>query len=180
MPYNNEYNRRLARQVSNADRNYADRNAYSKSDGLTGGIRFNSGNASKRVDSEGYYELPHLPDVYYEGEGLMEGGHHPDDENEDYCIKGGSGFASGSYRDTGFGSVKGAGGSGGGASGGTKMHLMPVIKDDVIPIVMFLADIIKSIAPEVGVLVNVGVKVGVNVGVLVNVGVKVGVKVPDF
>jgi len=136
MPYDNNYNRRLARQVNNADRNYADRNAFSKTDGLTGGIRFNSGNASKRVDSEGYYELPHLPDVYYEGQGLMEGGHHPDDENEDYCIKGGSGFASGSYRDTGFGSVEGAGasgggGSGGGASGGTKMHLMPVIKDDV-------------------------------------------------
>lgn len=136
MPYDNNYNRNLARQVNNVDRNYADRNAYSKTDGLTGGIRFNSGNASKRVDSEGYYEVPHLPDVYYEGEGLMEGGHHPDDENEDYCIKGGSGFASGSYMDTGYGSVKGAGssgggGSGGGGSGGTKMHLMPVIKDDV-------------------------------------------------
>jgi hypothetical protein len=95
MPYDNEYNRYIAQELENANRNYAQNYAYSQV--TSEGGHFKMGNASKRDGGDGVYnntlELP--ADYYY-------GGPEP--------VVGGSGFASGTYRDTGFDSVRGVGG----------------------------------------------------------------------
>jgi len=113
MPYDNPYNRRIARQIDAINDDYAQQHAYSTVNNLSGGIRYKLGNASKQVDKDGYYIVPDLPEAYYDGEGRMEGG---------------SGFARGTFMDTGFEPVEGAGHMRGGGrkKGGTLLGLPQV------------------------------------------------------
>ena len=95
MPYDNAYNRAIAQELNTADRNYATEYAFSKVTGVSsGGSHLKIGNASKHDGEDGVYNdgIP-LGDSYFYGEGRS----------------GGSAFAEGSYRDTGFDHVEGVG-----------------------------------------------------------------------
>lgn len=98
MPYDNYYNRDLARNLAAKNRAWAQVHAYSNVSGLHGGAHVKIGNASKHDAVDGTYNNDiELGQSYYMGEGYK----HRD--------VGGSGFASGSFRDTGYESVEGAG-----------------------------------------------------------------------
>jgi hypothetical protein len=98
MPYDNFYNRDLARNLAAKNRAWAQVHAYSNVSGLHGGAHVKIGNASKHDAVDGTYNNDiELGQSYYMGEGYK----HRD--------VGGSGFASGSFRDTGYESVEGAG-----------------------------------------------------------------------
>lgn len=98
MPYDNFYNRDLARNLAAKNRAWAQVHAYSNVSGLNGGAHVKIGNASKHDAVDGTYNNDiELGQSYYMGEGY---GHRD---------VGGSGFASGSFRDTGYESVEGAG-----------------------------------------------------------------------
>jgi len=94
MPYDNEMNRNIAKKLNNADRNYAKAYAFSNLNSVSGGAHLQFGNASKHDSEDGMYNegIP-LGDSYFYGQG----------------ISGGSGFAEGSFRDTGYDRVDGAG-----------------------------------------------------------------------
>jgi hypothetical protein len=107
MPYNNEYNRNIARVLNQGNERYANLFAYSPVDGrgnayaLDGGsnagVLFQMGNASKRDAEDNIVNnnvADKLPAVYYYG-------------NDSQGMQGGSGFAEGSYRDLGVGSQMG-------------------------------------------------------------------------
>jgi hypothetical protein len=101
MPYDNAYNRKIANELSQINHRFATLYAYSPVDGsssLSGGagVLFQMGNASKRDGEDNMYndELK-LPPQYYYG-------------NNAESMMGGSGFAEGTFRDTGFGHQDGA------------------------------------------------------------------------
>ena len=98
MPYKNNYNENIARRVKKKDLQYAVDHAFSKIDNLTGGTNFTMGNASKVVNNNDAYAVPSVPLDYY--------------GTRDEIGVGGNGFASGTFRDTGYGSVRGAGEAG--------------------------------------------------------------------
>jgi hypothetical protein len=123
MPYDNPYNRNIANELAQVNHRYAKLYAYSPVDGSgmsggsTGGVLFQMGNASKRDGEDNMYndEMKLPPQYYYgqDGESMM----------------GGSGFAEGTFRDTGEGFQEGVVGGaspvgvyekGGGMSGGNK------------------------------------------------------------
>ena len=120
MPYDNAYNRQIADELAQINHRFATLYAYSPVDGsssLTGGsnagVLFKMGNASKRDGEDNMYndEL-NLPPQYYYG-------------NNAESMMGGSGFAEGTFRDTGYGHQEGAGAvgeyeKGMGMSGGNK------------------------------------------------------------
>lgn len=106
MPYNNEYNRKVARDLEDSNWRYANLFAYSPVDGRgrryemdggsNAGVLFQMGNASKRDAEDNIVNdnvAEHLPQVYYYG--------------NDAEMSGGSGFAEGTFRDTGIGSQLG-------------------------------------------------------------------------
>lgn len=109
MAYDNSYNRNLAQLMRSRDYEYARRNeasplgpTFSRREGGAH-VKFNSASKTDAMDGTYYNMIPN-PEV---GQGMY----------------GGSGFASGSFRDLGYSNepVKGADGegmSGGGASGG--------------------------------------------------------------
>ena len=95
MPYFNAYNARIAQQLDQANRNWAVTYAFSPVDGIdSGGNLVNIGNASKFDGENGMYNDIDLGlgDAY---QGV------PEDQ------RGGSGFAEGTFRDTGEGSQVG-------------------------------------------------------------------------
>jgi hypothetical protein len=107
MPYNNEYNRGIARVLNNGNERYANLYAFSPVDGRgrpyemeggsNAGVLFQMGNASKRDAEDNIVNdnvADKLPPVYYYG-------------NDSEGMKGGNGFAQGTYRDTGVGSQMG-------------------------------------------------------------------------
>lgn len=108
MPYDNAYNRGIARDIGAINERFATLYAYSPVDGRGGhsaggsnaGVLFQMGNASKRDGEDNVYndDLA-LPPVYYYGQ---------DAEG----LTGGNGFAAGTYRDTGEGSQLGASATG--------------------------------------------------------------------
>ena len=113
MPYDNFYNRDLARNLAAKNRAWAQVHAYSNVSGLNGGAHVKVGNASKHDAVDGTYNNDiELGQSYYMGEGYK----HRD--------VGGSGFASGSFRDTGYESVEGAG-----SSAGSKAYRKAVMPD---------------------------------------------------
>jgi len=105
MPYNNEYNRMIASDLNGYNRRFSQLFAYSPVDGRgsaysmeggsSAGVLFQMGNASKREAEDNIVndDLT-LPPVYYYG-------------NDSEGMKGGSGFAEGTYRDRGDGSQLG-------------------------------------------------------------------------
>lgn len=104
MPYSTPYNKRIADEVGQYNHRFATLFAYSPVDGRSGyaeggsagGVLFQMGNASKRDGEDNIYNDDiTLPSVYYEGQ---------DSEG----MKGGSGFAEGTFRDTGIGHQDGA------------------------------------------------------------------------
>jgi hypothetical protein len=111
MPYNNEYNRGIARVLNNGNNRYAKLYAYSPVDGQSGmsggssaGVLFQMGNASKRDAEDNIVNdnvADSLPAVYYYG-----------NDAESGAPVGGSGFAEGTFRDTGVGHQLGAGATG--------------------------------------------------------------------
>jgi hypothetical protein len=124
MPYNNAYNRSIAHRMGDINERYAHLYSYSPVDGrgnsyaldggASAGVLFQMGNASKRDAEDNIVNdnvSGSLPPVYYYGNSSEE-------------MKGGNGFAQGTYRDRGDGSQmgveamghfdKGAGMSGGG------------------------------------------------------------------
>lgn len=123
MPYDNPYNRNIANELAQVNHRYAKLYAYSPVDGsgMSGGsnagVLFQMGNASKRDGEDNMYnEELNLPPQYYYGQ---------DGES----MMGGSGFAEGTFRDTGEGFQEGAVGGaspvgvyekGAGMSGGNK------------------------------------------------------------
>ena len=123
MPYDNPYNRNIANELAQVNHRYAKLYAYSPVDGsgMSGGsnagVLFQMGNASKRDGEDNMYnEELNLPPQYYYGQ---------DAES----MMGGSGFAEGTFRDTGEGFQEGAVGGaspvgvyekGAGMSGGNK------------------------------------------------------------
>lgn len=104
MPYDNAYNRGIAHDIGAINERFATLYAYSPVDGRGGyaeggsnaGVLFQMGNASKRDGEDNVYndDLA-LPPVYYYGQDAE-------------ALEGGSGFAAGTYRDTGEGSQLGA------------------------------------------------------------------------
>ena len=110
MPYDNPYNRSIANTIHNINDRYATLYAFSPVDGRdsgysqggsNAGVLFQMGNASKRDGEDNMYndEL-NLPPQYFYGnnaESMM---------NQE--MEGGSGFAEGTFRDTGFGHQMGA------------------------------------------------------------------------
>jgi len=101
MPYDNPYNRAIADKINDIDRRYAHLYAYSPVDGRGGyagggssaGVLFQMGNASKREAEDNIVNddvAEDLPAVYYYG-------------NDAEGMKGGNGFAEGSFRDRGDG-----------------------------------------------------------------------------
>jgi hypothetical protein len=122
MPYDNPYNRNIANELAQVNHRYAKLYAYSPVDGsgMSGGsnagVLFQMGNASKRDGEDNMYndEL-NLPPQYYYGQNAE-------------SMMGGSGFAEGTFRDTGEGFQEGVGGAspvgvyekGAGMSGGNK------------------------------------------------------------
>jgi len=122
MPYDNAYNRGIAKVVDRYNDRFSTLYAYSPVDGRGGyagggssaGVLFQMGNASKRdAEDNVINDDLSLPAVYYLG-------------NSSEGMSGGNGFAEGTYRDRGDGHSdgvsgvykKGEGMSGGGASGG--------------------------------------------------------------
>lgn len=122
MPYDNAYNRGIARVVDRYNDRFSTLYAYSPVDGRGGyagggssaGVLYQMGNASKRdAEDNVINDDLSLPAVYYLG-------------NSSEGMKGGNGFAEGTFRDRGDGHSegvsavyqKGSGASGGGASGG--------------------------------------------------------------
>jgi hypothetical protein len=123
MPYNNEYNRKVARDLNQSDWRFATLFNYSPVDGRgrpcqmdggsNAGVLFQMGNASKRDAEDNIVNdnvSKTLPPVYYYG-------------NSSEGMNGGSGFAEGTFRDTGMGSQLGVASgmydkSGSGMSGG--------------------------------------------------------------
>jgi hypothetical protein len=103
MPYNNPYNRAIANTLHDVNERYAHLYAYSPVDGRGGyaldggssaGVLFQIGNASKRDGEDNIVnDNMELPDVYYYG--------------NDAEMKGGSGFAEGTFRDRGDGFSEG-------------------------------------------------------------------------
>lgn len=112
MPYDNAYNRQIANELNAIDRRYATLYAYSPVDGRNdsgfavggsnAGVLFQMGNASKRdAEDNMYNDELNLPPQYFYGnnaEAMM---------NQEE-MTGGSGFAEGTYRDTGYGHQIGA------------------------------------------------------------------------
>lgn len=96
MPYDNDYNARIAKELGRSNRRFADYHAFDNIVGRGGAMgsgygHFKLGNASKEDGLDGMYNNKlNLPKAYY-------------------GLEGGSGFAEGSFRDTGEGSVLGAG-----------------------------------------------------------------------
>lgn len=96
MPYDNDYNARIAQELGRSNRRFADYHAFDNIVGRGGAMgsgygHFKLGNASKEDGLDGMYNNKlNLPKAYY-------------------GLEGGSGFAEGSFRDTGEGSVSGAG-----------------------------------------------------------------------
>ena len=123
MPYNNEYNRNVARDLNQSNWRYATLFNYSPVDGRgrpyemaggsNAGVLFQMGNASKRDAEDNVINdnvAKALPSVYYYG-------------NDSEGMQGGSGFAEGTFRDTGMGSQLGVASgmydkTGSGVSGG--------------------------------------------------------------
>ena len=112
MPYNNEYNRGIARVLDSGNNRYAKLYAYSPVDGQSGmsgcgnaaGVLFQLGNASKRDAEDNIVNdnvASSLPAVYYYGNDAELG-----------APTGGSGFAEGTFRDTGIGHQLGASATG--------------------------------------------------------------------
>ena len=109
MPYDNEYNRQIASDIGAINDRFAKLYAYSPVDGRGGGyseggsnagVLFQMGNASKRDGEDNVYNDDlELPPVYYYGQDAE-------------ALEGGSGFAAGSFRDTGYGKQLGAGPTG--------------------------------------------------------------------
>jgi hypothetical protein len=121
MPYNNPYNRGIANELHAVNERFAHLYAYSPVDGRgnayamdggsTAGVLYRMGNASKRdAEDNVVNDNLDLPPVYYYGNSYEED------------MKGGNGFARGTFRDRGDGLVDGvASGTyvkGGGMSGG--------------------------------------------------------------
>lgn len=121
MPYDNPYNRNIAQELSQINHRFAKLYAYSPVDGRGGysvggsnaGVLFQMGNASKRDGEDNLYnEDLQLPPQYYYG-------------NSAESMMGGSGFAEGTFRDTGIGHQDGVSAvgeyeKGMGMSGGNK------------------------------------------------------------
>ena len=109
MPYSNTYNRRIADDIDAINERYSTLYAYSPIDGRgneysyggsNAGVLFQMGSSSKRDGEDNIYNNHNnLPPVYYYG-------------NDSEGMQGGSGFAEGTYRDTGFGEQLGAGAEG--------------------------------------------------------------------
>lgn len=104
MPYDNVYNRAIANELGAINQRFATLYAYSPVDGRGGGmsggsnagVLFQMGNASKRDGENNLYnEDLNLPPQYFYG-------------NNAESMMGGSGFAEGTFRDTGFGHQDGA------------------------------------------------------------------------
>jgi hypothetical protein len=119
MPYDNPYNRQIAEELDQANRNYALIYHWSPVNGInSGGSHVNIGNASKRDGEDGIYNNNlSLGESYYYGDGMSGGNilHDAGDWFNDAgsTIKGwfgGNGFAEGTFRDTGFNHVEGVGG----------------------------------------------------------------------
>jgi hypothetical protein len=110
MPYDNEYNRQIARDLGAINERFAKLHAYSPVDGRGGGyseggsnagVLFQIGNASKRDGEDNVYNNDlALPPVYYYGQDAE-------------ALEGGSGFGASTFRDTGFDRVIGAGAASG-------------------------------------------------------------------
>lgn len=109
MAYDNVYNRRIADQYNSINQRYATLYAYSPVDGQdhgyaeggsSAGVLFQTASASKRDGEDNMYNNNRqLPAVYYLG-------------NDSEGLEGGSGFAKGTFRDTGYDRVLGAGAEG--------------------------------------------------------------------
>lgn len=104
MPYDNAYNRDIARVYNRLNDRRATLFAYSPVDdmglsgGSTAGVLFQMGNASKRDAEDNIVNDDlSLPPVYYYG-------------NDAEGMKGGNGFAEGTFRDIGFGHSEGVSG----------------------------------------------------------------------
>jgi hypothetical protein len=119
MPYDNAYNRGIANELGAINRRFAVLYAYSPVDGQgssvggsNAGVLFQIGNASKRDAFDNIInDNMDLPPVYYYGQ---------DAEG----MKGGSAFAEGTYRDTGFDKVLGADSVGAGMYGGDAIDML--------------------------------------------------------
>jgi hypothetical protein len=128
MPYNNPYNRSIANVVDGINERYAHLYAYSPVDGRgnpfaleggsSAGVLFQMGNASKRDGEDNIVnDNLNLPPVYYYG-------------NDSEGMKGGNGFAQGSFVDRGDGIQMGVGSGapvgvfekGSGIKGGNRAH----------------------------------------------------------
>jgi hypothetical protein len=104
MPYNNPYNRAIAHTLHDVNERFAHLYAYSPVDGRGGlagngsapGVLFQMGNASKRDGEDNIVNdnVQPLPEVYYYGNDAEE-------------MKGGNGFAEGTFRDRGDGVQEG-------------------------------------------------------------------------
>jgi len=117
MPYDNAYNRGIARTVDRYNDRFSTLYAYSPVDGRGGyagggssaGVLFQMGNASKRdAEDNVVNDNLSLPAVYYLG-------------NSSEGMSGGNGFAEGTFRDRGDGHSEGVSAvyqKGAGASGG--------------------------------------------------------------
>jgi len=108
MPYDNSYNRALAQRIRSRDLDYAYMNeasplgpAFSRRQGGAH-VKFNSASKTDAMDGT-YYNM--MPNPEAQGEGMY----------------GGSGFASGTFRDEGFSSEPVMGAEGQGMSGGFKL-----------------------------------------------------------
>jgi hypothetical protein len=102
--YDNNYNRSIAQQINAINHHYADSHGFSPmGQGRRGGAHVQIGNASKRDGENGIInDGLDLPDDYYYGE-------ERDVKDEWRGLEGGSGFAEGTFRDTGYDHVQGAG-----------------------------------------------------------------------
>jgi len=109
MPYNNPYNQSIANKMNALNERFAHLYAYSPVDGRgnpfaleggsSAGVLFQIGNASKRDAEDNIVNNNmNLPSTYYYGNDAEDGGD----------LKGGSGFAQGTFRDRGDGSQLGA------------------------------------------------------------------------
>ena len=115
MPYLNQYNANIARQIRMGDEKWSDMHSFSPMQGnfyrqMGSGVpiaaQFKLGNANKQVGDDGVYNDDlHLGEAYYYG-GPPYGMNAPP-------MLGSSGFAKGTFRDTGYGEQEGAGMSGG-------------------------------------------------------------------
>jgi hypothetical protein len=104
MPYDNQYNRDVAKVYNRLNDRFSTLFAYSPVDGMglsggsTAGVLFQMGNASKRdAEDNVVNDDLSLPQVYYYG-------------NDSEGMKGGNGFAEGTFRDIGYGHSDGVSG----------------------------------------------------------------------